>query len=113
MELKRKIVITCIVLIQVPLLAMGCMDGAEKVSEVHVDYAGYWFGTIDDGSSVTEIYGAGFERFSVTSSEITVFIEKGDGGESELTVKIVKGDKVVARGNTFEVYGSVTVKYSS
>jgi len=111
--MRRKIVVTVIVLIIFPLLAMGCTYGEEEIAEVHVDYAGYWYGTIEDGSSVKEIYGAGFERFSVTSSEITVFIEKGDGGESELTVKIVKGDKVVASGNTFEVYGSVTVKYSS
>ena len=80
MIIKRKVVIVCAVLILIPILGMGCMDGGNETVEVRIDYAGYWSGTIEDGNSVKEVYGIGFERFSVTSSEITVFVEKGDGG---------------------------------
>lgn len=112
MSENRKIVIACIVLILIPILGMGCTYGEDETVEVRIDYAGYWSGTIEDENSVREIYGIGFERFSVSSSKIIVFIEKGDGGGSELTVKIVKGDSVLASKSTFDVYGSVTVSYS-
>ncbi len=101
-----------IALTLLPFISMGCTDSTAQRVEIQVDYTGDWSGTINDDGVVLNIDGFGFFTKSITATSIEINVKKDDDGLAELIVKIVQDGKVLARGNSFEIGGSVKVTYS-
>ena len=95
-----------------PVLSMGCLEDDGKSSEVLVDYSGYWSGFIEDDDGPRDIYGMGYQKFTVTGSTISVMVEKEDDGAGELTVRLVKNGRVESTKSTLELCGKITMYHS-
>ena len=99
-------------LVALPILSMGCLEDDGKSSEVLVDYSGYWSGFIEDDDGWRDVYGMGYQKFTVTGSTIRVMVEKEDDGTSEMVVSIVKDGKIASRKSTLELCGKITIHHS-
>jgi hypothetical protein len=84
-----------------------------KGYRIQVSYSGSWQGNYGDVSGQQSIDGTGDEEYSMNSPQgpIVAVIQKYDGSNDTLTVKILKDGKVMKSGHTSSPYGVVTVSY--
>jgi len=111
---RRNITLAAVLtlLMAFPVLSMGCLDDDDQSKEVRVDYSGYWSGTIEDDDGWRDVYGMGYQKFTVTGSTIKVMVVKEDDGTSEMVVSIVKDGKIESRKSTLELCGKITMHHS-
>lgn len=88
----------------------GLFSSTDNTTTIVVESDGSFSGAIgglEDGERSIE--GSGNENFTVNDTYASACIQKGIGNNGDLTVKIVRGGKVVDEQTTSAEYGVVTV----
>ena len=89
----------------------NAVDNNAKGVQVKIIYDGEWQGAVGDIGSTKSISGSGDETIDLDNDATVVSAnaQKMDGGNSELTIQILKDGKVIEESNTDTEYGVASV----
>jgi len=101
------------ILIVFGALGGGGAGGAGGGQDVYivVDYSGDWSGAISTGGNSRTVQGSGQTRLDVPDDAtiVSANAQKRGGGAGTLTIRIMRGDEVVAQQSTSAQYGVAQV----
>lgn len=107
---SKKGILGIIAVIAIIFILIVAFSGSTGGYKIKIEYSGSWSGSVGSGTSQKSVSGTGDDTIDVDDeTPIVAVIQKGGGGSDKLTVKIMKGDEVVASKSTTAGYGVVDV----
>ncbi|SEO72234.1 zinc-ribbon domain-containing protein [Halorientalis persicus] len=93
------------------LVGGGAGGGGGQDVYVVVDYSGDWSGAIGTAGNMRSVQGSGQTRLDVPDDAtiVSANAQKRDGAAGTLTIRIMRGDEVVAQQSTSAQYGVAQV----